>query len=74
MEKLVEEKLTHSIGISNFNEFQCNRLAKNCKIVPAVNQVEIHPYLVQEPLVKCCKELNISVTAYSPLVSGDRPW
>ena len=73
MEKLVEEKLVRSIGISNYNEFQCKRLAKNCKILPAVNQIEVHPFRTQISLIDCCKELGISVTAYSPLVNGEIP-
>ena len=71
---LQKEGLVKDIGVSNFNEYQINRLIKETNVVPAVNQIEVHPYLVQRELVKYCKDNNVAVTAYSPLGSADRPW
>lgn len=74
MEKLQEEGKARSIGVSNFNEFQIQRIINECSIVPANNQVESHPYLTNEKMLNFCKSKGISMTAYSPLGSPDRPW
>ena len=50
----MEKGLTRSIGISNFTITKTENLLKTAKIVPAVNQVECHPYLQQEKLRKYC--------------------
>lgn len=65
MEGLVDKGLAKSIGISNFNGQLILDLLRYAKIVPATLQIEHHPYLTQEGLVKLAKEHGIVVTAYS---------
>lgn len=67
MEKLVESGRVRSIGISNFNSEQTERVLSNAKILPVTNQVECHPNLNQRKLIEFSKLRNITVTAYSPL-------
>lgn len=74
MESIVEEGLIKSIGLSNFNSQQIERVRASAKIQPAMLQIECHPYLNQKELIAFCHERNIAVTAYSPLGSNDRPW
>jgi diketogulonate reductase-like aldo/keto reductase len=41
-------------------------------VIPAVNQIEVHPFLQEIPLVKYCEENNIVIQAYSPLANGQK--
>lgn len=74
LEPLVGEGLVRSIGISNFNSKQVARLLEHASIVPVTNQIECHPYLNQRRLKDFCEARKITITAYSPLGSPDRPW
>lgn len=73
MEKAQKDGLVRSIGVSNFTQTKLKNLMDKAEIMPAVNQVEIHPYLAQNDLVEFCRNNQIVVTAYAPLGSGDRP-
>ncbi|KAI8927617.1 NADP-dependent oxidoreductase domain-containing protein [Entophlyctis helioformis] len=73
MEKLVDEGKTRAIGVSNFNIRNLKELLAYARIKPAVNQVELHPYLPQNELLEFCKANDILVTAYSPLGSTPGP-
>jgi len=74
MEDLVDAGLTKSIGVSNFNSHQIDRVVVNARILPVTNQVECHPYLNQKRLKAHCEAKTILLTAYSPLGSPARPW
>jgi aldehyde reductase len=67
MEEGVSMGLAKSIGVSNFNEEQLERLLENCKIKPAVNQIEVNPNMNQKKLIQFCKERDVMVTGYCPL-------
>ncbi|GFY77290.1 aldo-keto reductase family 1 member A1 [Trichonephila inaurata madagascariensis] len=67
MESLVEKGLTKSIGLSNCNSKQIQRIYDSARIKPTVLQVECHAYFPQHELHEFCKKLNIAFTAYSPL-------
>nr|QCX36389.1 RDCT16 [Piper methysticum] len=67
MEGLVKKGLVRAIGVSNFSIQQMEELLLFAKIVPAVNQVEMHPFWRQDELVKFCKLKGIHVSAHTPL-------
>jgi diketogulonate reductase-like aldo/keto reductase len=61
-----------SIGVSNFTIRHLTELLGETKTIPAVNQVEFHPYLYQRELLEFCVARRIVVEAYSPLTKGER--
>lgn len=63
--------LTKHIGVSNFNQAKLKEIISMGGEGPEMNQVEMHPFLPQENLVKFCIENGILMTAYSPLGSPD---
>lgn len=67
MEQLFKDGKARSIGVSNFTVPMLEDLLNKCEIPPAVNQVELHPFLPEEKLVAYCKQKNIVLTAFSPL-------
>ncbi len=73
MEPLVEAGLCRHIGVSNFSVKKLAGLLEVAERKPEVNQVELHPYLPQNPLVDFCAAQGVHITAYSPLGSPGRP-
>jgi diketogulonate reductase-like aldo/keto reductase len=69
MEELVDQGLVKHIGVSNFPVSLLHELMTRCKIPPAVNQVEAHPYLQQTRLLNYCEARGVHFQAYSPLGS-----
>lgn len=67
-----KQGLVKHLGVSNFSIRKLKDLISKSEEKPEVNQVELHPFLPQDELVKFCHDNNINVTAYSPLGSGDR--
>lgn len=67
MEKLLGTGKVRAIGVSNFSIKTLTTLLPDCSVIPAVNQVELHPCLPQEDLKAFCDSKGITVTAYSPL-------
>lgn len=68
--KLYESGRVRSIGVSNFEIRHLEELASVSDIVPAVNQIEFHPYWYQKELLEYCKSKGIQVQAYAPLARG----
>lgn len=66
MEKLLETGKTKAIGVSNFSKPEMERLVKEVSVIPAVHQMECHPYLQQEEFTAWHKAKGIHVTHYSP--------
>jgi 2,5-diketo-D-gluconate reductase A len=71
MERMYEGGKVRAIGVSNFNEHHLRRLTEEgATIVPAVNQIEIHPYLTQDDLRAFDREQGIATEAWSPIAKG----
>lgn len=66
MEKLYKSGKAKAIGVSNFSKAELERLIKETSVVPAVHQLECHPYLQQPDFLAWHKEKGIHVTQYSP--------
>ena len=72
LEALQRKGKTRSIGVSNFTIAHLRELLAESETVPAVNQVEFHPYLYQQDLLAFCQAKGIVIEAYSPLTHGER--
>jgi len=62
--------LIRSIGVSNFEPEHLDKIIEESGVTPAINQIEIHPYWVQERMVKANEERGIVTEAWSPLGRG----
>ena len=70
LERLLEDGRVRAIGVSNFQPEHLRLLAAECTVMPAVNQVELHPWLQQDLLKAVHAELGIRTEAWSPLGRG----
>lgn len=68
LEQLYEEGKVRAIGVCNFTKEHLEKLMDATDIVPAVNQVEVHPYFNQQQLQDFCDDNDIAVTAWMPLM------
>ncbi len=72
MEQLANEKMTKSIGVSNYSSTLIKKILADCTIPPAVNQINCSPFDYPKYLHEFCIENNIAFEAYSPLTTGSR--
>jgi 2,5-diketo-D-gluconate reductase A len=70
LEEFARDGRARSIGVSNFQPAHLDRLANESRIVPAVNQVEIHPYFTNEEIRAYGREHGIATEAWSPIAQG----
>ncbi|UII77545.1 aldo/keto reductase [Flagellimonas sp. HMM57] len=70
MERLYQEQRIRSIGVSNFLQHHLEDLLTEAEVVPMVNQMEFHPYLVQQDLMDFCIQNKIQYEAWSPMMQG----
>ncbi|ASR49022.1 aldo/keto reductase [Paenibacillus kribbensis] len=69
-ERLYEEGSVRAIGVSNFQVHHLENLLKDSNVVPVINQVELHPRLTQQELHQYCREHQIQLESWSPLMKG----
>ena len=70
LEKIYKEGRVKAIGISNFLEIHLDQLLPDVEIMPMVNQMEFHPYLIQQSLLDKCNANKIQYQAWSPIMQG----
>ncbi|MEM9363243.1 MAG: aldo/keto reductase [Bacteroidota bacterium] len=70
LEKIYSEKRVKAIGVSNFMQHHLEDVIMDSEVVPMVNQMEFHPYLVQQDLLDFCKNKGIQYEAWSPMMQG----
>jgi diketogulonate reductase-like aldo/keto reductase len=72
LEQLLADKRARAIGVSNFLVPHLEELRRAAKVLPAVNQLELTPFLQRADTVTWCKKQGITLEAYSPLTRGQR--
>ena len=70
LEEFYRDGRARSIGVSNFQPHHLRRLHAESEITPAVNQIEVHPYLTQDDVRGFCAEHQIAIEAWSPIARG----
>ncbi|HZN92999.1 MAG TPA: aldo/keto reductase, partial [Myxococcales bacterium] len=72
LERLLADGRVRAIGVSNFMAHHLDELLGHAKVPPAVNQIELSPFLQQREVREACERHGIAVEAYSPLTKGLR--
>jgi len=70
MEEIYRSGRVKAIGVSNFQRAHLERLMRESDVVPAVNQIEVHPYLAQDPLRTFGRDNGIATEAWAPIAQG----
>jgi len=70
LEEFYRDGRARSVGVSNFQPHHLRRLHEESDVVPAVNQIEVHPYLAQDDVRRFCADHEIRVEAWSPIAQG----
>jgi diketogulonate reductase-like aldo/keto reductase len=68
LEKLYNDKRVLAIGVSNFKPHHLDELLKEATVIPAINQIELHPMFQQKETRAYCAERGIAIESYSPLM------
>lgn len=69
-EEIYQSGRAKAIGVSNFKQHHLDELKKTSSLIPAVNQIELHPYLIQEDILEYCNNAGIKVEAWSPFAAN----
>lgn len=72
MIKLLNDGKAYAVGVSNYSINEIKETIQTSDTIPAINQVEFHPFLYQKDLLQFCKKNGIQLEAYSPLTRGKR--
>ena len=71
LEEFYRDGRARSIGVSNFQPHHLRRIHQECEVPPAVDQIEVNPYLTQDEVRRFCAEHQIAVEAWSPIARGN---
>ena len=72
LEKLKKDGICRSIGVSNFSPRHLDEILEICEFIPAVNQIEMNPFLAQKTISDYCRSKNIHITGFCPLARTEK--
>lgn len=71
LESLYKEGYVKAIGVANCHQHHLQKIFDECEIIPAINQIEVHPLFSQKELIAFCKKHSIEIESYTPLARND---